>query len=106
MAKILALLLGALVLFQSQAQAQAPLVISGGAICDTAEEVKTFITTNHVPEGCGELTGSLAVMASVVEIFEHDRYLFVIGRYAFLQEGKVHVQYGIMGPPKQKPLDV
>lgn len=87
-----------------RAGAQTPAVISGGAICDTLEEVRTLIRTDKPPDGCGALTQPVAAMVEVVDQFTHKEMVYTIGMYRMFIAGNMVIQYGIMKVGK-KPLD-
>lgn len=79
-----------------------PMIIQGGIICDTIEEVKVFIDSKGVetPEGCGVLRSGALATVTLLEKYESNNYGFAIARYDFLTPPLAEQpQYGFWGNP-------
>lgn len=62
------------------------IVAQGGLICDSVDEVKSFITVHEAkegspPSGCGVLQKPLVVRVVIVGVFETARWKYLLVRY-------------------------
>lgn len=77
------------------------IVGQGGLICDTVDEVKSFIGSQEsrsedIPSGCGSLQQPAVMRVVVVGVFETPRRKYLLVRYDFLSL-PMPPQYGIGG---------
>lgn len=98
MRKLLALCL-ALLPASSMAE---PLVIRGGIICDTLEDVENLIRQEPAPT-CGRLTIAVPAEVTMLEPFTHNGVRFDMAQYDFLVPVPwgVQTQYGFWGQPER-----
>lgn len=82
------------------AEADNPVAIRGGLICDTLEQVIESIKTPGVRvEGCGVLVRVMLATVTELEPYEHNGLLFLLAKYEFQANVNWRVQYGFWGAP-------
>lgn len=81
------------------AQTSDPIRMSGGLICDTVEDVTTFIATFEL-NTCGRLLGSVVGTVTPLAKFSHNGKTYTIVKYDFGEHPAVpQIQYGWWGAP-------
>lgn len=75
--------------------------IEGGLICDTPEEVLTFLNSNgtELPPGCGRLAIAHVATVHLTKVHEVNGLRFALARYDFIKPGTIWTQYGYWGQP-------